>query len=219
MQQGDKGAVLFLDLILVNFVLYSFISSIFLRIPIPENPPITLATVIIRINNIPSKHLQVIYTMSAQRETGSAAPSVQKWVIKEEVENELRSGALKSRLLDKSLSHGSVELFLKCPNLTEIGSIVYQPFCLCTSLLRIDLYGCRNLESIPKVTFAGCEHLVSVVFGEHSNATNLGGVHTLILSRTRRLQQKPQCYRPMRIPRLLQARRCPACIQFDFFRL
>jgi len=58
--------------------------------------------------------------MSAKRTTGSAAPSVQKWVIDSDVEEQLRSGALRERLLDESLSHGSVELYLRCTNLTAI---------------------------------------------------------------------------------------------------
>ena len=78
------------------------------------------------------------------------------------------------RLLDESLSHGSVELYLRCPNLTTIGWSNPQPFNGCPPLLRVDLSGCPKLESIPKLAFAYCEHLVSVVFGEHSNITNLG---------------------------------------------
>jgi len=42
------------------------------------------------------------------------------------------------------------------------------------SLLRVDLSGLPKLESIPKLVFADCRHLVSVVFDEHSNITNLG---------------------------------------------
>ena len=66
--------------------------------------------------------------MSANRVTGSAAPSVQKWVIDSDVENQLRSGALKKRLLDASLSHGSIELSLRCLNLTVIGWGHDEPF-------------------------------------------------------------------------------------------
>jgi len=59
--------------------------------------------------------------MSAKIATGSAAPSVQKWVIEKDVEKQLRSGALIRRLKDQSLSHGSIELFLRCHKLTAIG--------------------------------------------------------------------------------------------------
>ena len=76
--------------------------------------------------------------------------------------------------MDESLSHGSVELYVRCPNLTAIGWGDQQPFSACPSLLRIDLSGCPKLESIPMLAFGACHHLVSVVFGEHSNITNLG---------------------------------------------
>jgi len=112
--------------------------------------------------------------MSANSATGSAAPSVQKWIIDSNVENQLRSYSLKDRLTDKSLSHGSIELFLRCPNLTAIWWGGRQAFNKCFSLLRVDLSGCPKLESIPELTFTECSHLVSVVFGEHSNITNLG---------------------------------------------
>ena len=59
--------------------------------------------------------------MSAKSVTASAAPSVQKLVIDSDVENQLRSRALKIRLKDESLAHGSIELYLKCPNLAAIG--------------------------------------------------------------------------------------------------
>jgi len=51
--------------------------------------------------------------MSANIVTGSAAPSVQKWVIDSDVEYQLHSGALKWRLLDKALSDGSIEIYLR----------------------------------------------------------------------------------------------------------
>ena len=66
--------------------------------------------------------------MSANSATGSAAPSVKKLVIDSDVENQLRSRALKRRLLDKRLSHGSIELYLRCPNLIAIGWGIKQPF-------------------------------------------------------------------------------------------
>jgi len=111
--------------------------------------------------------------MSANSATGSAAPSVQKWIINSDVENQLHSEALKRRLRDESLSHASIELFLRCHNLTAIGWGKLQPFSLCPSLLRVDLTGCPKLESTPDAAFGGCPNLVSVVFGEHSNITNL----------------------------------------------
>jgi len=49
--------------------------------------------------------------MSAQRETGSAAAPVQTWIIDSDVDEQLRSQALGVRLLDESLSHGSIALY------------------------------------------------------------------------------------------------------------
>ena len=111
--------------------------------------------------------------MGANSSTGSAAPSVQKWVIDSDVEYQLRSLALKARLQDKGLSQGSIELYLRYPNLASIGWGEQQPFSSCTSLLRVNLSGCPKLESIPRQTFGGCTYLVSVVFGEHNIITNL----------------------------------------------
>ena len=102
------------------------------------------------------------------------APSVQKWIIDSDVENQLRSLALVNRLLDESLAQGPVELYLRFLNLTAIGWGKKQPFGLCPSLLRIDLSVCPKLESIPEMTFGRCRHLASVVFGEHSSITNIG---------------------------------------------
>ena len=106
--------------------------------------------------------------------TGSAAPSVQKWIIEKDVEYQLRSGALHRRLQDESLSHGSIELYWKCLNIAAIGWGEQQPFATFPSLLRVDLSGCPKLESIPEGAFVRCNHLVSVVFGEHSKIRNLG---------------------------------------------
>jgi len=47
--------------------------------------------------------------MSGKSATGSAAPSVKKWIIDSDVENQLRLGALWRRLRDNSLSYGPVE--------------------------------------------------------------------------------------------------------------
>ena len=51
--------------------------------------------------------------MSTNSATSSVAPSVQKLVIDVDVEYQLRSGVLKSLLLDVSLSDGSIELYLR----------------------------------------------------------------------------------------------------------
>ena len=48
--------------------------------------------------------------MLAMSSIGSAAVSVKKLIIDSEVENQLRSDALHRRILNKSLSHGSIEL-------------------------------------------------------------------------------------------------------------
>jgi len=95
-----------------------------------------------------------------------------KLIIDTDVENELRSHMLHGSLLSESLPHGSIELYGRCPNLTAIGWGDQQAFCMCQSLLRVDLSGLPKLESIPVKAFSGCYHLVSVVFGEHSNITN-----------------------------------------------
>ena len=94
-------------------------------------------------------------------------------IISIDVEKQLRSEALKLRLLDESLSHGSIELYLMCLNLITIGWGEFQPFNCCPSLLRVDLSGCPKLESISEHTFSSCHDLVSVIFGEHSNIANL----------------------------------------------
>jgi len=52
--------------------------------------------------------------MSANSATGSAAQSVQKWVIDSDVEHQLHSDDLWRRLSDKSLAYGSIELYLRC---------------------------------------------------------------------------------------------------------
>ena len=112
--------------------------------------------------------------MSANRATGLGPQLVQKWVIDSNVEYQLRSRALLSRLLDESLSNGSIEFSLRCPNLVAIGwgkrnrSACAHPSCESTSLVV------PNLESIPELAFSKCRHLVSVVFGEHNDITNLG---------------------------------------------
>jgi len=113
--------------------------------------------------------------MSAKSATGLSAQSVKKWVIDSDVENQLRSYALLKRLNDESLSPGSVELYLKCANLTAIGWGKQKPFYDCPSLLQVDLSGCHKLKSIPELAFGMCQHLVSVIFGEHSSSTHLGG--------------------------------------------
>jgi len=51
--------------------------------------------------------------MLARRSTGSAVQSVKKLIIEKDVENQLRSWALRNRLVDKSLADGSIELYLR----------------------------------------------------------------------------------------------------------
>ena len=54
--------------------------------------------------------------MSANSATGSAAPSVQKWIIEKDVANQISSGNLKRRMQDDSLDglfHSSIELYLR----------------------------------------------------------------------------------------------------------
>ena len=71
--------------------------------------------------------------MSAKSATGSEDPAVQNWLIDQDLEYQLRLRALKDRLLDESLSHGSIELCLRCANLTAIGWGNNQPFSMCRS--------------------------------------------------------------------------------------
>jgi len=104
----------------------------------------------------------------------SAHPATKKLIVDFDVENQLRSEALKERVWDRSLPNGSIDLRLRCPKLTTIGWGGPLPLCQCLSRLRVDLSGCPKLESIKYATFGGCEHLVSVVFGEHSNIKLLG---------------------------------------------
>ena len=112
--------------------------------------------------------------MSAKIVTCLVSQTVHNLVIDSDVEYQLRSLELKRRLRDRSLPDGSIELYLKCTNLTAIGWGKQQPFNKCTSLLCVDLSGCPKLESIPQMTFVECHHLASAVFGEHSNITSLG---------------------------------------------
>ena len=59
--------------------------------------------------------------MLANSATGSVAPSVQKWIIDEDVEEQLCSCSLAITLENESLAHGSIELYLRCYYLTAIG--------------------------------------------------------------------------------------------------
>ena len=115
--------------------------------------------------------------MSANSATGSAAQSVKKWIIDSDVENQLRLGALRRSLSDRSLAHGSIELYFRCPNLTVIpliAGVQGGEWSTLLCLVHVDLSGCPKLESIPDCTFGRCHYLVSVVFGEHSNVATLG---------------------------------------------
>jgi len=123
---------------------------------------------------------------------GSAAQSVQKWVVDEDVENQIRSGMLKRRLQEESLANGSIELYLRCSNFPSLGWGGRQPFSLCPSLLRISVeFGVHssitnlglaafqqcsalksitlpnNLKVIEKKTFNHCRSLKRVVCGKH----------------------------------------------------
>jgi len=110
--------------------------------------------------------------MSADSATDSAAQSVQKWVIDSDVEYQLRSYSLGRRLLDKSLSHGSVDLSLRCPNLNAIGwgnesTLVARPLSCHQTLLRLDLSGCLKLKGLPYLALADCRNLVRVVLPQN----------------------------------------------------
>ena len=92
--------------------------------------------------------------MSANSATGSPSTTVQIWKIDSDVENQLHSDALRRRLKHVSLSHGTIELSLRCSNLIAVRWGEKHPFCNCHSLLRVDLSGLPKLESILELTFS-----------------------------------------------------------------
>ena len=95
--------------------------------------------------------------MSVKSETGLAAQSVQKWVIDSDVEYQLCSETLVRRLLNKSLSHGTIEIYLKCSNYNRAGRVpTLRRLRLPHSLLRVDLTGCPKLRGIPEFAFDHC---------------------------------------------------------------
>ena len=89
-------------------------------------------------------------------------------VVDTDVENRLRSGALKRRLL--TLSKGIVILTIRDPDITTIGDmnlteerVREAPFVGCKSILRVDLKGCTKLISVGNFAFWNCSSLTSLV--------------------------------------------------------
>jgi len=96
--------------------------------------------------------------------TSSARPSVKKIIVENEVENQLRSEELRERLKDESLADGSVELYLRCSNLTAIGwgekeNDLARPFAMINSLVLVDLSGCPKLKHLISCSFIFCHGL------------------------------------------------------------
>jgi len=125
---------------------------------------VTLATNVHRINstlsNTPTTYIPNI-SKQHNRFSGSISPKMDH---RFRVENQLRSHALKTRLRDESLSHGSIE----------------------------------------------CRHLVSVVFGDHSNITKLGAgaFHHYLTSIT--LPDKLTVLKRCDVQRMLKREPCSA---------
>jgi len=112
--------------------------------------------------------------MSATSAIGS--PSVQKIILEKNVAVQLHSSAFRLSIGYSRgfyvANDGSIVLHLRCNTLTAFGWDEVQPLADIQSLLEINLSGCSKLESIPRLAFADCRHLVNVVFGELSNITN-----------------------------------------------
>ena len=53
----------------------------------------------------------------------SVDPGAQEFVIDEDVDNVLHSGALRERLQDSSLGEGTITLIIRDPNITIIGDM------------------------------------------------------------------------------------------------
>ena len=98
-------------------------------------------------------------------------------VVDTDVQNRLRSGALKRRL--KTLGKGTVILTIRDPDITTIGDVNLTverggeaPLIGCESLLRVDLKGCTKLTSVGNGVFTGCFYLTSLVLPD--SLTQLG---------------------------------------------
>ena len=94
----------------------------------------------------------------------------QEIVIDENVDNQIRSGALRKRLQDRSLGKGTITLIIRDPNISIIGDMnlgwgdrerasLYG----CKSLLHVDLKGCTKLTQLGNYVFRECSSLTSVV--------------------------------------------------------
>ena len=93
----------------------------------------------------------------------------QEIVIDESVDNQIRSGALRKRLQDRSLGEGTITLIIRDPNITIIGDMNLDwddqrkaPLYWCKSLLRVDLKRCTKLTQLGNWVFNGCSSLTSV---------------------------------------------------------
>jgi len=90
-------------------------------------------------------------------------------VIDEIFNNQIRSGALRKRLQDRSLGKGTITLIIRDPNITIIGDMnldygdeEWAPLYGCKSLLRVDLKGCTKLTQLGAFVFMDCSSLTSV---------------------------------------------------------
>jgi len=109
----------------------------------------------------------------------SVDPVDQEIVICEDVDNVLRSGALRERLQDPSLSEGTITLIIRDHNSTIIGDMNIgrddregAPLYGCKSLLRVDLKGCTKLTQLGNYVFSDCSSLTSVALPD--GVTQLG---------------------------------------------
>ena len=97
-------------------------------------------------------------------------PGAQEIVIDESVDNQIRSGALRKRLQDRSLGEGTITLIIRDPNITIIGDMNLDwydkeeeaPLHGCKSLLHVDLKGCTKLTQLGNYVFRGCSSLTSL---------------------------------------------------------
>ena len=93
----------------------------------------------------------------------------QEIVIDEDVDNLIRTGALRNRLQDRSLGEGTITLIIRDPNISIIGDMNIDwddqrkaPLYWCKSLHRVDLKGCTKLTQLGDYLFYECSSLTSV---------------------------------------------------------
>ena len=104
---------------------------------------------------------------SEEESSGGEEAEPQEIVIDENADNQIRSGALRKRLQDRSLGKGTITLIIRDPNISIIGDMYAvdgdreeAPLYGCKSLLRVDLKGCTKLTQLGNTVF--CSSLTSV---------------------------------------------------------